>query len=163
MKNVVQQIKKLLQQAKAIVVHGGTIEEASDKTGLNKSTLLNYSSKEKWLDQQEKFMQRVYGKLQREFEELHIQDKRNIIKYIHNSISEVLMKENQKALDIKEISLKKETMDYILKSIKGQSEIIGIAEMKMYIRQEKEDKNYNSSNMDKNTAVNMLKKARGLK
>lgn len=85
-------------------------------------------------------MQKVYGELQREFGELHIQDKRNAIKYIHNSISEVLMKENQKILDMKEIALKKETMDFILKSLKGQSELIGITEMKMYIRQDKEDK-----------------------
>lgn len=125
--------KKLIQKAKAIVINGGTLEEAADRTGLNESTLKNYSAKEKWIDQQEKFMQKVYGELQREFGELHIQDKRNAIKYIHNSISEVLMKENQKILDMKEIALKKETMDFILKSLKGQSELIGVTDVKTLV------------------------------
>lgn len=125
--------KKLLQKAKAIVVQGGTIEEASTKTNLNVNTLKTYSAKEKWIDQQEKFMQKVYGELQREFGELHIQDKRNAIKYIHNSISEVLMKENQKKLDMKEIALKKETMDFVLKSLKGQSELIGVTDVKTLV------------------------------
>lgn len=140
-KNVVQQSKdcsttnkkKLLQQAKAIVVNGGTIEEASDKTGLKESTLRNYSAKENWIALQQENMQEIYSKLLNEFKGLHIQGRRNIVKYIHNSITEVLVKDNNKSIDIKEVCLKKEIIDYFLKSIKGQAELIGITDIKSLI------------------------------
>lgn len=125
--------KKLIQKAKAIVINGGTLEEASTETNININTLKTYSAKENWISEQKKFMQGIYNELQQEFKELHIQDRKNIIKHIHNSVVEVLIKDKNKTIDIKEIGLKKELMDYLLKSVKGQSELIGITDIKSVV------------------------------
>ena len=52
--------KKQIIKAKTMVISGSTLEEASTKTNININTLKTYSAKEKWIDQQEKFMQEVY-------------------------------------------------------------------------------------------------------
>ena len=147
-KNVVQQNnkcsttnkKKLIQQAKAIVVKGGTIEEASDKTGLKESTLRNYSAKEKWIDQQEEFMQKVYKEIQEFYTKQHIEDRKLSVTLLHNLMVKTFSEERQGTIDIKEVALRESIANLFIKSIKGQSDILGIPEMKMYIRQDKEDK-----------------------
>ena len=58
--------KQLINKAKSIVVSGGTIKEASEKTGVSESVLQNYSAKGRWLDQQEEFLKFIYGRLQEE-------------------------------------------------------------------------------------------------
>lgn len=155
--------KKLLQKAKAIVVQGGTLEEAADQTGLNESTLKNYSAKEKWIDQQEKFMQKVYSDLQESYGKKYIEERKKSLEMLTELRTFAYSKLAKGNLDKDNVSIINSVVNIVLKSAKGQSELLGIPEMKMYIRQEKEDKNYNSSNIDKNTAINMLKKARGLK
>lgn len=140
-KNVVQQKKKssttnkkkLLQKAKAMVIQGSTLKEASEQTSVNLRTLEKYSSKENWIEQQERFMQKVYGELQKEFEDLHIYDRKFAVKYIHNSMNEVIKKDHIKELNIKEVTLKNETMNFVLKSIKGQAELIGMTDIKSLI------------------------------
>ena len=147
-KNVVQQNnkcsttnkKKLIQQAKAIVVKGGTIEEASDKTGLKESTLRNYSAKEKWIDQQEEFMQKVYKEIQEFYTKQHIEDRKLSVTLLHNLMVKTFSEERQGTIDIKEVALRESIANLFIKSIKGQSDILGIPEMKMYIKQDKEDK-----------------------
>lgn len=140
-KNVVQQKdkcsttnkKKLIQKAKAMVISGSTLEEASDKTGLKESTLRNYSAKENWIDKQEKYMQKVYEELQKELGEIHIYDRKLATKFIHNSLNEVIKKDYEKSINIKEIALKTEIMNFVIKSIKGQSELIGITDIKSLV------------------------------
>ncbi len=140
-KNVVQQNKdcsttnkkKLIQKAKAMVISGSTLEEASDKTGLKESTLRNYSAKENWIDKQEKYMQKVYEELQKELGEIHIYDRKLATKFIHNSLNEVIKKDYEKSINIKEIALKTEIMNFVIKSIKGQSELIGITDIKSLV------------------------------
>ena len=132
--------KKLLQKAKAIVVQGGTLEEAADQTGLNESTLKNYSAKEKWIDQQEKFMQEVYKEVQEFYTKQHIKDRKLSVTLLHNLMVKTFSEERQGTIDIKEVALRESIANLFIKSIKGQSDILGIPEMKMYIRQDKEDK-----------------------
>ncbi len=48
--------KQLINKAKSMVIQGATIKEASEKTGVKESTLQNYSSKENWIEQQERFL-----------------------------------------------------------------------------------------------------------
>lgn len=132
--------KKLLQKAKAIVVQGGTLEEAADQTGLNESTLKNYSAKEKWIDQQEKFMQEVYKEVQEFYTKQHIEDRKLSVTLLHNLMVKTFSEERQGTIDIKEVALRESIANLFIKSIKGQSDILGIPEMKMYIRQDKEDK-----------------------
>ena len=62
--------KQLINKAKSMVIQGATIKEASEKTGVKESTLQNYSSKENWIEQQERFLKNVYGRLQEEEEYL---------------------------------------------------------------------------------------------
>lgn len=139
--------KKLIRQAKAIVVQGGTLKQASEKVGIPISTLGEYSSKEKWIDQQERFLQKVYSELQEELGETHINDRKWIVKYIHNTVTEIMRKDYEHSLNIKEVALRNETMNFILKSIKGQAELLGIPEMKMYIRKDKEENKENKTSI----------------
>lgn len=154
-KNVVQQNKdcsttnkkKLIQKAKAMVISGSTLEEASDKTGLKESTLRNYSAKEKWIDQQEKFMQEVYKEIQEFYTKQHIEDRKLSVTLLHNLMVKTFSEERQGTIDIKEVTLRESIANLFIKSIKGQSDILGIPEMKMYIRQDKEDKEENKTSI----------------
>ncbi len=147
-KNVVQQNKgrsttnkkKQIAKAKAMVISGSTLEEASDKTGLKESTLRNYSAKEKWIDQQEKFMQEVYKEIQEFYTKQHIEDRKLSVTLLHNLMVKTFSEEKQGTIDVKEVALRESIANLFIKSIKGQSDILGIPEMKMYIRQDKEDK-----------------------
>lgn len=160
-KNVVQQNekcsttnkKKQILKAKAMVITGSTLKETSEKVGIPLSTLGEYSSKEKWVNKREEYMQKVYEEIQREFGDLHIYDRKYVVKFIHNSLSNLIKKDYEKTLDIKEVTLKSELMNFVLKSIKGQSDILGIPEMKMYIRQDKEDKDNTSKDRTINIKV----------
>ena len=145
-KNVVQQNKdcsttnkkKQIAKAKAMVISGSTLEEASDKTGLKESTLRNYSAKEKWIDQQEKFMQQVYKEIQEFYTKQHIEDRKLSVTLLHNLMVKTFFEEKQGTIDIKEVALRESIANLFIKSIKGQSDILGIPEMKMYIRQDKD-------------------------
>lgn len=125
--------KKLIQQAKAMVISGSTLKEASKKVGIPLSTLGEYSVKENWIDKQEKYMQKVYEELQKELGEIHIYDRKLATKFIHNSLNEVIKKDYEKSINIKEIALKTEVMNFVIKSIKGQSELIGITDIKSLV------------------------------
>lgn len=154
-KNVVQQNKgcsttnkkKLIQKAKAMVISGSTLEEASDKTGLKESTLRNYSAKEKWIDQQEKFMQEVYKEIQEFYTKQHIEDRKLSVTLLHNLMVKTFSEERQGTIDVKEVALRESIANLFIKSIKGQSDILGIPEMKMYIRQDKDDKKENKTSI----------------
>lgn len=144
-KNVVQQKrkssttnkKKLLQKAKAIVVQGGTIEEASDKTGLNKSTLLNYSASENWMEQQEKFLKEVYNKIQEELGEKFIRERIETVKMLGTLKSKTftnVMKGQVEVLKHYGTAIKN-----IVDTTEAQSKLLGIPDMKMYIRKDTDD------------------------
>lgn len=140
-KNVVQQNKncsttnkkKQILKAKTMVISGSTIKEASAKTDINYSSLRDVASKENWIDLQRENMQEIYNELLDELKGLHIQDRRNVIKHIHNSATETMLKAKNNSIDIKEVYLKKEITDYLLKSIKGQAELIGMPDIKSLI------------------------------
>lgn len=154
-KNVVQQNKgrsttnkkKQIAKAKAMVISGSTLEEASDKTGLKESTLRNYSAKEKWIDQQEKFMQEVYKEIQEFYTKQHIEDRKLSVTLLHNLMVKTFSEEKQGTINAKEVALRESIANLFIKSIKGQSDILGIPEMKMYIRQDKEDKEENKTSI----------------
>lgn len=140
-KNVVQQNKdcsttnkkKQIIKAKTMVISGSTIKEASTKTNINYSSLRDVASKENWIDKQEKYMQKVYEELQKELGEIHIYDRKLATKFIHNSLNEVIKKDYEKSINIKDIALKTEIMNFVIKSIKGQSELIGITDIKSLV------------------------------
>lgn len=132
--------KKQIIKAKSMVVNGSTIKEASEKTGVSESALQNYSAKEKWIDQQEKFMQEVYKEVQKFYTKQHIEDRKLSVTLLHNLMVKTFSEERQGTIDIKEVALRESIANLFIKSIKGQSDILGIPEMKMYIRQDKEDK-----------------------
>jgi uncharacterized protein YjcR len=147
-KNVVQQNKgrsttnkkKQIAKAKAMVISGSTLKEASEQTSVNLRTLETYSAKEKWIDQQEKFMQEVYKEIQEFYTKQHIEDRKLSVTLLHNLMVKTFSEERQGTIDIKKVALRESIANLFIKSIKGQSDILGIPEMKMYIRQDKEDK-----------------------
>ena len=140
-KNVVQRNKKcsttnkkkLIQQAKAMVISGSTIKEASTKVNINYSSLRDIASKDNWIDKQEKYMQKVYEELQKEFGETHIYDRKLATKFIHNSLNEVIKKDYEKSINMKEIASKTKIINFVIKSIKWQSELIGITDIKSLV------------------------------
>lgn len=143
-KNVVQQNKncstankkKQIIKAKTMVISGSTLEEASNQTGLNKSTLKNYSAKENWIDKQEKYMQKVYGRLQDKLGEQHIEEIEEAIKSLiylrKRTMKDVISGEFE---NLKEYST---AIKNICEAMDKQSKYLGLPEMKMYIRQDKD-------------------------
>ena len=130
--------KKLLQKAKAMVVQGSTLKETSEKLGIPVSTLGEYSSRDNWIEQQEKFMRRVYKKLQDELCEEHIVEKKKAIKslsYLKEKTLKDIIESSFENLKHYNIAIKN-----IGEATELQSKFLGLPEMKMYIRQDKEDK-----------------------
>ncbi len=132
--------KKQIIKAKSMVIAGSTLKETSEKVGIPLSTLGEYSAKEKWIDQQEKFMQEVYKEVQEFYTKQHIEDRKLSVTLLHNLMVKTFSEERQGTIDVKEVALRESIANLFIKSIKGQSDILGIPEMKMYIRQDKEDK-----------------------
>ena len=132
--------KKQIIKAKSMVIGGSTLKETSEKVGIPLSTLGEYSAKEKWIDQQEKFMQEVYKEVQEFYIKQHIEDRKLLVTLLHNLMVKTFSEERQGTIDVKEVALRESIANLFIKSIKGQSDILGIPEMKMYIRQDKEDK-----------------------
>ena len=132
--------KKQIIKAKSMVIGGSTLKETSEKVGIPLSTLGEYSAKEKWIDQQEKFMQEVYKEVQEFYIKQHIEDRKLSVTLLHNLMVKTFSEERQGTIDVKEVALRESIANLFIKSIKGQSDILGIPEMKMYIRQDKEDK-----------------------
>ena len=150
-KNVVQQNddcsttnrKSLIKQAKSMVEKGSTIKEALTKTNINYSSLRDIAAKENWLEQQEKFMQRVYKRLQDELCEEHISERKKTIK----SLSYLKEKTLNDVLQNSFANLKhyNTAIKNIGEATELQSKFLGLPEMKMYIRQDKEDKDLEKS------------------
>ena len=147
--NVVQQNKKcsttnkksLIKRAKSMVVEGATIKEAADQTGLKESTLKNYAAKENWMELQEKFLKKVYGKLQEEKGEEHIKRRIESIDYLNyvqkRTLATMTNKEGLSESEIDNIKAYETVANIIMKTIKGQSELLGIPDMKLNIRADK--------------------------
>lgn len=135
--------KSLIKQAKSMVEEGSTIKEASTKTGINYSSLRDIAAKENWLEQQEKFMQRVYKRLQDELCEEHISERKKTIK----SLSYLKEKTLNDVLQNSFANLKhyNTAIKNIGEATELQSKFLGLPEMKMYIRQDKEDKDLEKS------------------
>ena len=144
-KNVVQQKrkssttnkKKLINKAKAIVVQGGTIKEASEQTGVKKSTLENYSANENWMEQQEKFLKEVYNKTQEELGEKFIRERIETVKILGTLKSKTftdVMKGQVEVLKHYGTAIKN-----IVDATEAQSKLLGIPDMKMYIRKDTDD------------------------
>ena len=137
--NVVQQNKKcsttnkkkLIKEAKTIVVQGGTIKDASNQTGLNESTIKNYSSKEKWIEQQERFLQNVYGRLQEEEGEKHIQRRKEAIDYLNYIQKKTMSKLSSGNLDKKEAEIMRLATSIVKSTIESQEKLLGIKELKI--------------------------------
>lgn len=126
--------KKLIKKAKSIVVTGGTIKEAAEKTGVRESTLQNYSAKENWIDQQENFLMKIYGKLQIDKGDEHIQRRVESLDYLNyiqkKTLSVINKKENLTAKEIDSIKVYETVVSIIMKTIKGQAELLGIPDIK---------------------------------
>ncbi len=146
--------KKTKEVAKILVEEGATIKEASEETGVNESTLYNYSAKENWIQSQKEFSQRIYSELQSEHLKEHIQRKKKALEYL-----DFITEKSVEKLKEDEITVDK-AVSTIIASIKGQSEILGIQDIKSIIEVEeleiKKNKDKKPDTLDK--VGNFLKK-----
>ena len=146
--------EKTKEVAKILVEEGHTLKEVQDQTGLNYSTLKNYSAKENWIQSQKEFSQRIYSELQSEHLKEHIQRKKKALEYL-----DFITEKSVEKLKEDEITVDK-AVSTIIASIKGQSEILGIQDIKSIIEVEeleiKKNKDKKPDTLDK--VGNFLKK-----
>ena len=128
--------KQLINKAKSMVIQGATIKEASEKTGVKESTLQNYSSKENWIEQQERFLKNVYGRLQEEEGEKHIQRRKEAIDYLNYIQKKTMAKLSNSDLDKKDAEIFNTVVNIVQKTIKGQAQLLGIPEMRLNIKRD---------------------------
>lgn len=128
--------KQLINKAKSMVIQGATIKEASEKTGVKESTLQNYSSKENWIEQQERFLKNVYGRLQEEEGEKHIQRRKEAIDYLNYIQKKTMTKLSNGDLDKKDAEIFNTVVNIVQKTIEGQAQLLGIPEMRLNIKRD---------------------------
>lgn len=145
-KNVVQQNKdcsttnkkKQIAKAKAMVISGSTLREASEQTSVNLRTLETYSAKEKWIDQQEEFLKKVYNETQEELGDKFIKERIETVKILGTLKSKTFRDVLQE--DFEKLKHYATAIKNIADATDTQSKLLGIPDMRMYIRQDKEDK-----------------------
>lgn len=148
--------KQLINKAKSIVIQGGTIKEASEKTGIKESTLQNYSSKENWIEQQERFLKNVYGRLQEEEGEKHIQRRKEAIDYLNYIQKKTMAKLSNGDLDKKDAEIFNTVVNIVQKTIEGQAQLLGIPEMRLNIKKDTDNKDIPTSN-DRKITIKVVK------
>jgi len=116
--------KQLINKAKSMVIQGATIKEASEKTGVKESTLQNYSSKENWIEQQERFLKNVYGRLQEAIDYLNYIQKKTMAKLSNGD------------LDKKDAEIFNTVVNIVQKTIESQAQLLGIPEMRLNIKRD---------------------------
>lgn len=133
-KNVVQQNddcsttnrKKLIKKAKAMVIAGNTLKETSEKVRIPLSTLSEYSSREKWIEKQEKYLENLHQKTLSQYEEQYLQDTKMSITLIHNLMVETYRDKLQDNVNFQKIGLRDGMINLFTKAMKAQSSLLGI-------------------------------------
>lgn len=148
--------KQLINKAKSMVIQEATIKEASEKTGVKESTLQNYSSKENWIEQQERFLKNVYGKLQEEEGEKHIQRRKEAIDYLNYIQKKTMAKLSNGDLDKKDAEIFNTVVNIVQKTIEGQAQLLGIPEMRLNIKKDTDNKDIPTSN-DRKITIKVVK------
>lgn len=148
--------KQLINKAKSMVIQGATIKEASEKIGVKESTLQNYSSKENWIEQQERFLKNVYGKLQEEEGEKHIQRRKEAIDYLNYIQKKTMAKLSNGDLDKKDAEIFNTVVNIVQKTIEGQAQLLGIPEMRLNIKKDTDNKDIPTSN-DRKITIKVVK------
>ena len=154
-KNDKRQNRKVAKEmAKILVEEGHTLKEASEQSSVNIRTLERYSAKENWIQSQKEFSQKIYSELQSKHLEEHIQRKKKVLEYL-----DFITEKSIEKLKDDEITVDK-AVNTIITSIKGQSEILGIQDIKSIIEVEeleiKKNKDKKPDTLDK--VGNFLKK-----
>ena len=150
--------KQLINKAKSIVISGGTIKEASDQTGLSETSLKNYSAKGRWLDQQEEFLKFIYGRLQEEEGEKHIQRRKETIEYLNYIQKKAMSKLTKGELGKDYVTILNTVVNIVQKTIEGQAQLLGIPEMRMNIKKDEESKELNTK--DRTVTIKVVKNGR---
>ncbi|MGL5350686.1 MAG: phage terminase small subunit-related protein [Cetobacterium sp.] len=123
-KEWVQPPRKIkLKEAKSIVVNGGTIKEASEKTGIKESTLMNHSVRENWMSKQKDYLERLYGSQEHIQRRLESIDFLNWIKKksmnLGTSLSPIALDESLKGYQ--------RLANIVKTTITAQAELLGIS------------------------------------
>lgn len=150
--------KQLINKAKSIVISGGTIKEASDQTGLSETSLKNYSAKGRWLDQQEEFLKFIYGRLQEEEGEKHIQRRKETIEYLNYIQKKTMSKLTKGELGKDYATILNTVVNIVQKTIEGQAQLLGIPEMRMNIKKDEDSKDIKIK--DRTVTIKVVKNGR---
>lgn len=148
--------KQLINKAKSMVIQGSTLKETSTKLNINENTLRTYSAKENWIEQQEKFLKNVYGKLQEEEGEKHIQRRKEAIDYLNYIQKKTMAKLSNGDLDKKDAEIFNTVVNIVQKTIEGQAQLLGIPEMRLNIKKDTDNKDIPTSN-DRKITIKVVK------
>ena len=126
---VSQNRKQLITKAKSMVISGKSLKQASDETAIPKSTLEEYSSKEKWLESRKAYNNYIYKELISQLGEQHLKDRKNAV-----TMSRVIglkafndMQNNE--LDSDKARMYKEVAAIVEKTIMVAGKMLGIKDI----------------------------------
>lgn len=124
--------KEKLSQAKAMVISGDSLKEASIKTGLSLDTLKRYSSKENWLELQEAYFIKLTDDMIKAYGEEHIKARSEAIEILSHVIRDTAEEVKKEEIDGKKIKLYGDIVAITIKATEGQASLLEIQKIEDY-------------------------------
>lgn len=122
--------KEKLSQAKAMVISGDSLKEASRKTGLSMDILKKQSSKENWLQLQDIYFQNMTRGLINQYGDEHIKIRGQAIETL-SKVLKLTIEETQKGeIDSKKIKVYENIIDVVKKAAEGQAQLLELPNVK---------------------------------
>lgn len=125
--------KKAINEARIRVVSGETLKSASEKVGIPISTLGEYSVKENWIEKQKAFNQYMYEKLIDEKGQQHIERRKEAIEFLNYIQRKTIKSLGENDLSKDEVMILERATNIILKTMRGQAELIGVNDVQQII------------------------------
>ena len=147
--------KKAINEARIRVVSGETLKSASEKVGIPISTLGEYSVKENWIEKQKAFNQHLFNKLLKEKGEQHIERRSEAIEFLNYIQRKTMKNLGENDLSKDDVIVLERATNIVLKTMKGQAELMGMIDIKLSGKLENEPKEENE-NSKVETAINRL-------
>lgn len=148
--------RQAINEARIRVVSGETLKSASEKVGIPVSTLGEYSVKESWIEKQKAFNQYLFDKLLKEKGEQHIERRSEAIEFLNYIQRKAMKALGDNSLLPNEVVVLEKATNIVLKTMKGQAELLGMAEMKMSIKDDIQ------SEKNKENSITNIRKKYGL-
>lgn len=147
--------RQAINEARIRVVSGETLKSASEKVGIPISTLGEYSVKENWIEKQKAFNQHLFNKLLKEKGEQHIERRSEAIEFLNYIQRKTMKNLGENDLSKDDVIVLERATNIVLKTMKGQAELMGMIDIKLSGKLENEPKEENE-NSKVETAINRL-------